>query len=111
MKFIHITRCGEDYDPRSHYVARWKCDVCGYDHLEAHVNKATYNTLAEKKCPKCGAYSVEDRIHALKLRKTEKRQVVIDTENEIKAICAELEGYGIRDDIETICSTQQTPQT
>ena len=97
MKFVRITLCGVEYDPRSHYIAKWHCDVCGYDHLEDHITKATYNTLQEKKCPKCGAYSIEDRIHALKLRKTEKSRVVVEAQKDIEAICAELERYGVPD--------------
>lgn len=68
MKFVRIFRSGEEYDPRSHKVAVWKCDVCGHDHWEDHIQESTYNKMAEKKCPKCGSLSVEDRVHALKLR-------------------------------------------
>jgi len=91
MKFVRIHLCGEEYDPRSHYIAKWHCEVCGYDHLEDHIVKGTYNTLASKKCPKCGSVSVEDRIHALKLRKTELVQKQTDIQKEIESICKELE--------------------
>jgi hypothetical protein len=83
MRFVRVFKSGgEDYDPRQHRVAEWACDVCKYVHWEGHINEATLDKMAKKKCPKCGSYSVQDRINALKLRKTEldKEQIRIQQE-------------------------------
>lgn len=98
MKLIRVFKSGgEDYDPRQHKIAEWKCDVCKHIHWDAHVNESLLDKLAEKKCPKCGSYSVEDRIHALKLRQTEldKEQIRlqkerVDIQNEIEKMCSEI---------------------
>jgi hypothetical protein len=92
MKLLRIFKGGgEDYDPRQHKTAVWKCDVCKYEHWEDHINEATFDKLAEKKCPKCGSYSVQDRIHALKLRKTELIQNRTKTDREIETTDKEIE--------------------
>ena len=91
MRFIRFFFSGEKHDIRSHSTAVWKCDVCGHEHWHDHILESTYNKMAEKKCPKCGSYSVEDRVHALKLRKTELDKKQTDIQKEIEDICKELE--------------------
>jgi hypothetical protein len=100
MKFIRVFKSGgEDYDARQHKIAEWKCDVCKYVHWDDHVDERFLDKYAEKKCPKCGSYSKEDRIHALKLRQTEldKEQIKIQKER-----------VNIQIEIEKMCS-EQTP--
>jgi NAD-dependent SIR2 family protein deacetylase len=103
MRFIRIFKAGgENYDARQHKTAEWKCDVCQYVHWQDHINEELINKLEEKKCPKCGSYSLQDRVQALKLRKTEldKEQVRIqkeqaDIQKEIEKVCAETEKTGV----------------
>ena len=92
MRFTRVFKSGGgDYDPRQHKVAEWKCDVCKYIHWQDHIDESTLDKLSEKKCPQCGSYSVQDRIHALKLRKTELIHKQVDIKKEIEALCSELE--------------------
>jgi DNA-directed RNA polymerase beta' subunit len=91
MRFVRFFFSGEKHDIRSHSTAVWHCEVCGYDYWHDHIYESTYDKMAEKKCPECGSCSVEDRVHALKLRKTELDKKQTDIQKEIEEICKELE--------------------
>lgn len=100
MKLVRIFTSG--FDVRSHTIAEWKCDVCGYVHWDSHINEASYDKKNAKKCPKCGSLSFEDRIHTLKLRDTELSQKQLNIQKEQIAIRQEI--YSICKELETRCS-------
>lgn len=65
MKFLYSFKSGADHDVRQKRFAEYTCSICGHIEDFDITTNPNFDFSRDRKCPKCGAVSEEDRISNL----------------------------------------------
>lgn len=98
MKYLRRFQTGTGgSDPRSKWVAVYKCESCGNEEWITMGDPLTFRT-GNRVCPKCQALEPEDKRKSLEVRRSELEQQQARIKSEIDRIIEELDRLPVEED-------------